>query len=311
MQWMIEAEGLQKKYTSFKAVDGVSIKVAKGEVFGLLGPNGAGKSTTILMMLGLTEPTAGTISIDGNDPARNPLKVKRITGYLPENVGFYEDLTAEENLLYFARLNGLKQDKAIESIRNCMGMVDLEDSLYKRVGTFSKGMRQRLGIASILIKDPELVILDEPTNGIDPEGTEHILNLIQKMSKELGVTVLLSSHLLHQIQKICDRVAILFKGRIVAMGSIEEIGQKLFGQRDGLMKLRASEKISPADVEEIKLLPGVIGVTKTGETLVLTFRNGYVESILKDLISRDIYPFEVKGQEYSLEEIYLKYFQEG
>ena len=311
MQWMIEAEDLQKKYTSFKAVDGVSIKVAKGEVFGLLGPNGAGKSTTILMMLGLTEPTAGTISIDGNDPARNPLKVKRITGYLPENVGFYEDLTAEENLLYFARLNGLKQDKAIESIRNCMGMVDLEDSLYKKVGTFSKGMRQRLGIASILIKDPELVILDEPTNGIDPEGTEHILNLIQKMSKELGVTVLLSSHLLHQIQKICDRVAILFKGRIVAMGSIEEIGQKLFGQRDGLMKLRASEKISPADVEEIKLLPGVIGVTRTGETLVLTFKNGYVESILKDLISRDIYPFEVKGQEYSLEEIYLKYFQEG
>jgi ABC-2 type transport system ATP-binding protein len=308
---MIEAAGLEKQYSTFKAVDSVSFQVPKGEIFGLLGPNGAGKSTTILMMLGLTEPSAGSIRIDGYDPARNPMKVKRITGYLPENVGFYEDLTAEENLLYFSSLNGLRGRQVRHSIEECLEMVDLKDSICKRVGTFSKGMKQRLGIASILLKKPELVILDEPTNGIDPEGTEHLLDLILRMSRELGVTVLLSSHLLHQVQKICDRVAIMFRGQIVAIGSIDEIGQKLFGQRDGVMKLKVPESFSHEEMDQLSSLPGVVQVSKSKETLLLAYKKGYMGNIFKNLVRKDIYPFQVKGQEYSLEEIYLKYFQEG
>jgi ABC-2 type transport system ATP-binding protein len=308
---MIEAAGLEKQYSTFKAVDSVSFQVPKGEIFGLLGPNGAGKSTTILMMLGLTEPSAGSIRIDGYDPARNPMKVKRITGYLPENVGFYEDLTAEENLLYFSSLNGLRGRQVRHSIEECLEMVDLKDSIRKMVGTFSKGMKQRLGIASILLKKPELVILDEPTNGIDPEGTEHLLDLILRMSRELGVTVLLSSHLLHQVQKICDRVAIMFRGQIVAIGSIDEIGQKLFGQRDGVMKLKVPESFSHEEMDQLSSLPGVVQVSKSKETLLLAYKKGYMGNIFKNLVRKDIYPFQVKGQEYSLEEIYLKYFQEG
>jgi ABC-2 type transport system ATP-binding protein len=308
---MIEAAGLEKQYSTFKAVDSVSFQVPKGEIFGLLGPNGAGKSTTILMMLGLTEPSAGSIRIDGYDPARNPMKVKRITGYLPENVGFYEDLTAEENLLYFSSLNGLRGRQVRHSIEECLEMVDLKDSIRKMVGTFSKGMKQRLGIASILLKKPELVILDEPTNGIDPEGTEHLLDLILRMSRELGVTVLLSSHLLHQVQKICDRVAIMFRGQIVAIGSIDEIGQKLFGQSDGVMKLKVPESFSHEEMDQLSSLPGVVQVSKSKETLLLAYKKGYMGNIFKNLVRKDIYPFQVKGQEYSLEEIYLKYFQEG
>jgi ABC-2 type transport system ATP-binding protein len=311
MKWLIEAEALGKKYGSFKAVDDVSFKVAKGEIFGILGPNGAGKSTTILMMLGLTEPTSGTISVNGYDPAGNPLKVKRITGYLPENIGFYEDLTAEENLLYFCRLNGIAKEEAERSVKEYIEMVDLKDSLHQIVGTFSKGMKQRLGIASILVKKPDLVILDEPTNGIDPEGTEYILNLITRMSREMGVTVVVSSHLLHQMQRICDRVAILFKGKVLAIGSIEEIGRKLFGQRDGLVKLKVSGDKGHVSLEEIGNLPGVIQASMTGETILLAYREGYMESLLKELMARDIYPVEVKSKEYSLEEIYLKYFREG
>jgi ABC-2 type transport system ATP-binding protein len=204
---IIETKDLVKTYGKFIAVDKLNLHVDEGEVFGFLGPNGAGKTTTILMLLGLTEPTSGKARICGFDSTREPLKVKRITGYLPEKVGFYEDLTARENLDYTAALNGMTREVASRKISELMDMVGLSEMAKHKVGTFSHGMKQRLGIADVMIKDPKVAFFDEPTAGIDPEGIEQVLTLITNMAKQ-KVTIVLSSHQLHQVQKICTRVGI-------------------------------------------------------------------------------------------------------
>ncbi|MDP2661992.1 MAG: ABC transporter ATP-binding protein, partial [Dehalococcoidia bacterium] len=196
---IIEMVNLTKKYGDFTAVDRLNLEVTEGEIFGLLGPNGAGKTTTILMMLGLTEPTAGRVRVAGFSSTRRPLEVKRLVGYLPDNVGFYEDMSARENLRYTAALNGLSRREADRRIDDLLERVGLPDVADQRAGSFSRGMRQRLGIADVLIKGPRLVVLDEPTLGIDPDGVRHVLDTIVRMSREQRITVLLSSHLLHQV----------------------------------------------------------------------------------------------------------------
>jgi len=309
MELVVEARDIEKKYGDFKAVDGISFHVAQGEIFGLLGPNGAGKTTTILMLLGMTEPTAGEIKVCGYDPNKEPLKVKRIAGYLPENVGFYEDMTARENLLYLARLNGIPDDVALKKIDDILETVGLSDVRDKFTGTYSKGMRQRLGLASVLIKDPKLVILDEPTTGIDPEGTEQVLSLIYKMSKEMGVSILLSSHLLYQVQQICDRVGIMFKGKMVAMGSIEEIGRQALGEREGIMKL-SYEYINEEALDRLDEIEGIVEKRIDNHSIILKFNEDKKLDIVREVVMRGFLPIEVKGREYSLEEIYIRYFRE-
>jgi len=229
-QTIIEAQGLTKKYDTQVAVDNLTLQVKEGEVFGFLGPNGAGKTTTLLMILGLTEPTSGTIRVFGLDPAREPLRVKEKVGYLPENVGFYDDMTAWQNLQYIARLNGIPDSVSAPRIEELLRMVGLlEESRKKRVGAFSKGMRQRLGIAEVLVKEPKVAFLDEPTIGLDPDGTNRMLDLIHSLSREKKLTLFLSSHLLDQVQRICDRVGIMIKGHLVAVGPIEELAKKKLG----------------------------------------------------------------------------------
>ncbi len=310
MEWVVEASELTKIYGSLKAVDSLSFNIKAGEIFGLLGPNGAGKTTTVLMMLGLTEPTSGYVKIYGYNSTLEPMKVKRITGYLPENVGFYEELTAKENLLYLTRLNGIPDREALPRIERFLEEVGLKDMMDREVGTFSKGMKQRLGIAGVLVKDPKLIILDEPTTGIDPEGVEHILNLIVRMSKEEGITVMLSSHLLYQVQRICDRVGILFHGRMVAQGRIEEIGKKLFGGKTGVMKVQM-EKFDPGFVSTLQGIDGITEVNTMGEVFVLRYEDEKKHNVIKTVVEKGLLPVEVRGREYSLEEIYMRYFQEG
>ena len=214
---------LTKKYGAFTAVDRICLSVAKGEVFGLLGPNGAGKSTTILMMLGLTEPTSGNVSICGIDATHNPIEVKRRIGYLPEDVGFYDDMTGVENLMYTAALNGIARDEAHSRAVRLMERVGLGEQMEKKAGKYSRGMRQRLGLADVLIKQPQIVILDEPTSGIDPAGVQEFIALITQLSSEGQLTVLFSSHNLEQVQKVCDRVGLFNRGRLVAQIGLEEL----------------------------------------------------------------------------------------
>ncbi len=228
-QTIIEAEGLTKKYETQIAVNGLTLQIQEGEVFGFLGPNGAGKTTTLLMFLGLTEPTSGKVRIVGFDPTREPLRVKEKVGYLPENVGFYDDMDARQNLQFIARLNRISDGTSAKKIDELLQQVGLFEEGKKKVGTYSKGMRQRLGIAEVLIKEPKLIFLDEPTIGLDPDGTNRMLDLIHSLSRERNMTIFLSSHLLDQVQRICDRVGIMIKGNLVAMGPIQELAKKKLG----------------------------------------------------------------------------------
>jgi ABC-2 type transport system ATP-binding protein len=229
MEPVIETHGLTKRYGRQLAVDDLSLSVMRGEVFGFLGPNGAGKTTTLLMLLGLSEPTAGTARVCGFDPTRQPLEVKRRVGYLSENVGFYEDMTAVQNLAYVGRLNGLKNNALAARIDTVLEQVGLQTEARKRVGAYSRGMRQRLGIAEVLLKEPEAVFLDEPTLGLDPDGTQRMLDFIQGLSRSRGMTVFFSSHLLDQVQRVSDRVGIMLKGRLVAAGPIQELAHQVVG----------------------------------------------------------------------------------
>lgn len=225
---VVRTENLTRAYNEKVAVDGLNLRLVKGEIYGFLGPNGAGKTTTILMLLGLTEPTTGRAEVLGLDPFRQPLEVKRRVSYLPENLGFYRDLTGRENLRYVARLNGLNGAASERGIQEALERVELADAADQRVAVYSRGMRQRLGLAGVLVKKPQVMILDEPTLGLDPQGTKAILALIRSLRMEEKITVLLCSHQLHQVQEICDRVGIMNRGRMVAEGTLEELsGQGL------------------------------------------------------------------------------------
>lgn len=228
-QTIIETEGLTKRYGPQTAVNNLTLRIREGEVFGFLGPNGAGKTTTLLMFLGLTEPTSGKVRVCGFDPTREPLHVKEKIGFLPENVGFYDDMDARQNLRYVARLNRIPDKVSAPRIDEWLKEVGLFEEAEKKVGNYSKGMRQRLGIAEALIKEPKLIFLDEPTIGLDPDGTNRMLDLIHSLSREKNITIFLSSHLLDQVQRICDRVGIMIKGDLVAMGPIEELAKKKLG----------------------------------------------------------------------------------
>lgn len=230
---VIHMEGLTKRYGTQTVVDRLSLDVAEGEIFGFLGPNGAGKTTTMLMLLGLTEPTAGMVRVCGFDPARDPLKVKEIIGYLPENVGFYEDMDARQNLRYIARLNRIPDQVSTVRIDRLLNEVDLAKEADKPVGSYSKGMKQRLGIAEVLIKEPRVIFLDEPTIGLDPDGTHRMLDLIKALSRERQMTIFFSSHLLDQVQHISDRIGIMIRGKLVAAGPLAELAQRGLGLEEG------------------------------------------------------------------------------
>jgi ABC-2 type transport system ATP-binding protein len=230
---IVETAALTKRYgppedpASIVAVDNLYLRVRRGEVFGLLGPNGAGKTTTILMLLGLTEPTSGTARVGGLDPMHDPLRVKSQVGYVPDNVGFYDDLSARANLRYTAQLNRLPARLAEERIDQLLADVGLTDAAARKVGGYSRGMTQRLGVADALVKSPSLLVLDEPTVNIDPEGVRELLLLVERLRTDQGMTVLLSSHLLHQVQQVCDRIGIFVRGRLVTIGTVDELAARL------------------------------------------------------------------------------------
>jgi ABC-2 type transport system ATP-binding protein len=223
---LVEATGLTKRYGEFTAVDELSFHVSAGEIYGLLGPNGAGKTTTILMLLGLSEPTDGQARVLGLDPAREPLEVKRHVGYLPDAVGFYGKLTGRENLEYTARLNGIPAAESAARVEELLAQVGLTTAGDKPAETYSRGMLQRLGMADALVKDPDVLILDEPTASIDPAGVAELLELIRQLAAERRLAVLLSSHLLGQVEQLCDRVGIFSHGRLIAEGTVRELADR-------------------------------------------------------------------------------------
>ncbi len=309
-EYVVETVELTKKYGDFTAVDNLSLCIKEGEIFGLLGPNGAGKTTTILMLLGLTEPTAGVARVCGHNSTREPLAVKSIVGYLPDNVGFYEDLSARENLRYTADLNGLSLREADRRIDDLLERVGLADVAGKKVGKYSRGMRQRLGIADVLVKNPKLVFLDEPTLGIDPDGVRQMLQIIVRMTKEDRITVLLSSHLLHQVQQICHRVGIFVKGRMVAEGPIGALSTQVMGGQPLVVEVQ-SDPMNGKLAESLEELDGVLNVTQTDDLLLVGCTHDIRADVARHVVESGASLLHLRMREFGLEDIYLKYFREG
>jgi ABC-2 type transport system ATP-binding protein len=302
---VIEAKGLTKNYGSAAAVDHISFSVGRGEIFGLLGPNGAGKTTTILMLLGLTDISDGDVSVLGFNPAREPLSVKRRVGYLPDTVGFYDGLTAADNLRYTARLIGFAKVDREKRIADALNRVGLSESAEKAVGTFSRGMRQRLGLAEILMKGAQVAILDEPTSGLDPHATAELLGIIRGFKAE-GVSVLLSSHLLERVQSVCDRVALFSAGKIALLGSVADLGRQILG--GGFVVDIEADGAGLA--ERLALIPGVSGVEKTGiGKLRLHADRDVRPEAAAEVVAMHGRLKYLGVQEPSLEAIYTRYFE--
>lgn len=307
---IIELEGLTKFYGSLKAVDNLHLKVHAGEVFGLLGPNGAGKTTTILMMLGLTEPSAGTASVCGLNATSDPVGVKRKVGYMPDSVGFYDNMTAFENLLYIARLNGIGEHDVHHRVQEMMELVGLGAAMHKKTSAYSRGMKQRLGLADVLIKQPEVIILDEPTLGIDPTGVKEFLHLIRQLSRQQGITVLLSSHHLHQVQQVCDRVGIFVGGRLLAEGDIHQLSQNLFSEESYLATITVREPLPDTRIWESELLEmrAIRKVAVSGNTIEVSCAENVIPELVRFFVGKGLDIMGVYQKEYGLEEIYQRYF---
>ncbi|WP_391574194.1 ABC transporter ATP-binding protein [Cohnella sp.] len=321
---VIQLKNLSKTYGDFTAVDRLNLNIYPGEIYGLLGPNGAGKTTTILMMLGLTEPASGEALVCGLDATRNPMQVKRKVGYMPDDVGFYEDRSALDNLVYTARLNRIPEAEARSRALLLLERVGLAEVAHKRTGTFSRGMRQRLGLADVLIKNPQVIILDEPTLGIDPEGVRELLALIRDLSRNEGITVLLSSHHLHQVQQICDRVGLFVQGRLIASGDIDTLSRQLDGAptyRIELDVLPWNESLETAlrgvdGVTDVQLTPGG-GLSDSNSpnaelaTVVVSGTEDTTAGLTKAVIDAGASLFGVRPLRYGLDDIYHRYFEGG
>ncbi|MBU3028439.1 ABC transporter ATP-binding protein [Zobellia galactanivorans] len=313
----IEIIGLTKKYGEHVAVDNLTLSVEKGEIFGLLGPNGAGKSTTILMLLGLTEVDSGSVKVCGIDTTRFPLEVKRKVGYLPEDVGFYNDYSGLQNLLYIARLNNIPMEEAQKTALETLADVGLEEVKDNKVASYSRGMRQRLGLADVLIKKPEVIILDEPTLGLDPEGVKKFLQLIVDLSRKKGITVLFSSHHLHQVQQLCDRVGIFVKGKLLAEGKISSLAEQLFSKNTFTIEGEISsppEKQTPEALQEvidkIKGIKEVAKVELKNEHFVVESKKDISSEVSRLLVNSGYGLAYLSKKKYGLDDIYHQYFQE-
>jgi len=317
MEQMIAINGLTKKYGGHTVVDGLTLSIGKGEIFGLLGPNGAGKSTTILMLLGLTEIDSGDAKVCGMDPMRNPLGVKKRVGYLPEDVGFYNDCTGFQNLLFTAKLNNIPEAKAKQEALKILGQVGLLEEKDKLVGKYSKGMRQRLGLADVLIKEPEVIIMDEPTLGLDPIGMKKFLQLIVRLSRMDGITVLFSSHHLHQIQQVCDRVGIFVKGKLLAEGDISSLAEQLFSKNPFMIEIgivASSEKTQlkaiPLETlqQKIEKVGGVAQVRIENCDLKVESGRDVAAELSRLLVNSGYGITYLHKKKYGLDDIYDQYF---
>lgn len=296
--YVIRTEGLTKVYDGMKAVDSIDLNIKEGEVFGFLGPNGAGKTTTIGMLVGLIEPTGGKCFIKDIDVTRNPIDAKRIIGYLPDGAGFYPNLTAWQNLRYFAKLHDMKGPDADSRIRELLEYVGL-GGVEKPVEGYSRGMKQRLGLAQALLNDPEVIFLDEPTNGLDPQGVIQFRNIIKEQAS-MGKTVFFSSHILEEVQHVCSTIGIISAGKIVAHGPLDDVRRQMHGDESVTIIIRAIEHIP-------RLMDSrIIDAAYHDHTAVIKTKCDIRNDIAMELYRNNVHINELRVQEESLEDIFLR-----
>lgn len=312
MDPIIQLQDLSKCYGSKKAVDQLSLDIYKGEIFGLLGPNGAGKTTTILMMLGLTDPTSGSAFVCGYNATSNPISVKRKVGYMPDSLGFYDNMTAQENLSYIARLNGIPEKEIGKRTAELMEIVGLSSVSNKKTSTFSRGMKQRLGLADVLIKQPDVIILDEPTLGIDPSGVKEFLTLIKRLSKEQELTVLLSSHHLHHVQQVCDRVGIFVGGKLLAHGNIDALSGSLFNSEGLIVSIQLAADIPQIwpFKQELEQWESIKQIRVNDSTVDFECKQDITPALVRFFVEKGYDILGVHQKKYGLDDIYEKYFED-
>ena len=310
MSTVVDTKNLTKRYREKLAVNALNLSIEEGEVFGFLGPNGAGKTTTILMLLGLTEPTSGQVSVCGFNPTSQSLEVKKRVGYLPENPGFYDDISARKNLLYMARLNRIPEEEARRRTAEVLDQVGLPDDGRRLVKEFSRGMKQRLGIAEVLVKKPTAIILDEPTLGIDPDGAIRILELIRDLNRDHGLTVMLSSHHLQQVQQICSRVGIIVKGKLIVQGAMDTLGRAVLKGREWNFLLEATGNTEGLE-RDLQSIKGVNEIEKRTHGWFLRCTEDVRPEVLSLVSRRGLNLLQLRSEDPTLEEIYLKYFREA
>lgn len=311
MSHVIELTNIVKKYKEVTAVNRLNLSINKGEIYGLLGPNGAGKSTTIFMLLGLTEPTDGELFIEGISPTKQPIAIKEKVGFLPDHVGVYEDLSGIENLILTAKLNGFSTSEAKGKAKQLLDQVGLTHAMYKKAGKYSRGMKQRLGLADTLIKGPSIIIMDEPTLGIDPKGIQEFLQMIKELSVEKGITILLSSHHLHHVQQICDRVGIFVKGELLAEGTIEDLQHQLLDKHSYQYEIVVKEPAEQAE-EFIHSYNSTIKTTVYDQAIHVTTNQKDEGQLATSLIKDGGFNLiSFRPLSFGLDDIYQQYFQGG
>jgi ABC-2 type transport system ATP-binding protein len=302
----IRTVGLTKAYEDVTVVEGLDLEIETGEVFGLLGPNGAGKTTTILMLLGLTEPSGGSMEVLGLDPRTHPLEVKRRVGYLPDAVGFYDHLTGRQNLRFTARLNHVDDPETrIDELLERVGLTAAGDQL---AGEYSRGMKQRLGLADALVKDPAILILDEPTTAIDPEGVAEILDMIRSLAVDQDVTVLLSSHMLNQVQAVCDRVAIFVAGTVIAHGRPHELAAEQVGHARVEFRFGGDAEAGAGRLERLDTVDDVVPGRVPG-SWIATLDIGTLPRTVSRLVSEGVEVVGIRRIDEDLDAIYRRYFE--
>ena len=291
---VIQTDGLTKRYGDILAVDELSMKVPRGHIFGLLGPNGSGKTTTMGMLLGLVKPTAGTFNLFDADTQHHEA-LSRV-GAIVETPSFYPYLSGRDNLAYFQGIGGRGDRRELDDLLEKVGLADRGDSRFR---TYSLGMKQRLGLAYALLGDPELLFLDEPTNGMDPAGMAEVRDLIRNLGTG-GRTVLLSSHLLHEVEQVCDSVGILSKGKLIVQGKVEDLVHSRGGER---VRLRTTDNAKA--VEVLSALDWVDDVSADGESVVVTAPGERSPELSMALGRSEVYVTEMAAEEMSLEQYFL------
>lgn len=299
--YCIETRALSKRFRRHLAVDGLDLQVEPGQTFGFLGPNGSGKSTTIRMLLGLVRPSSGHAAIFGHDVRRDSLAARARVGAMVESPAFYGSMSARKNMRLFGRLSGDVTEKQIDEALDIAGLFDRADD---KVKSYSHGMRQRLGIASALTPRPDLVVLDEPTNGLDPQGVSEVRSLIRGLSSEHGLTVFLSSHLLHEVEQVCSHVAVIARGRMLASGPVPD----LLGGASARAEIEVERAAEAADL--LGRQSGVAVLRVNGNRCEISVEGPVLADLNRLLVEHGFRVSAIERRRQSLEDFYLKVTRE-
>ena len=300
---IIEIKNVTKRFNDKLVLDNVSYEVEKGEIFGFIGPNGAGKSTLINIMTSLLEPDSGTVKICGYDILKESIKAKECIGYVPQDISLLEELTAYDNLEFFGAFYGLKGKELKERIKEALEVTGLLDKKKEKVKKFSGGMKRRLNIAAAIMHHPKVLIMDEPTVGVDPQSRNHIFNFTKNICKEWGTTVIYTSHYMEEVEELCKRVFIMDLGREIAYGSKEEIKSSVFPNNKVIIE---ASGITAELILNISKIKGVLNVKENQDSIILTIDSNFkLNNVLLTLEENKINIKKISYEEAKLEDVFL------